>query len=130
MPGIVLDTTVLIDVLRGRPAVDRVRELRRQRLPLLTTAVNVEEIARGLRRGEESSAEALFDGLHVLPVRRQEGELAGRWRRDHGARGVTLHQADCLIAACAMSAGARLGTGNPRDFPIPGLEVETWLVGA
>ena len=130
VPGIVLDTTVLIDALRGRPAVDRLRDLRRQRLPLLTTAINVEEILRGLRAGEEEAAEALFAGLHVLPVRRQEGELAGRWRRDHAGRGLTLHQADCLVAACAATAGARLGTGNPKAFPMQGLEVETWPVGA
>ncbi|HZI96145.1 MAG TPA: PIN domain-containing protein [Actinomycetales bacterium] len=129
MPGIVLDTTVLIDVLRGRPAVERLRALRRQRLPLLTTAINVEEIVRGLRESEIASARALFAGLHVLAVREPEGELAGGWRRDHAARGVTLHQADCLVAACAVTADARLGTGNPKDFPMPGLEVEPWPVG-
>lgn len=130
MPGIVLDTTILIDALRGRPAVERLRQLRRERTPLLTTAVNIEEIVRGLRDSETFAADALFSGLHVLPVRRAEGELAGRWRRDHAARGVTLHQADCLIAACAVSAEARLGTGNPKDFPMPELLVEPWPVGA
>lgn len=129
MPGLVLDTTVLIDALRGQPAVERLRELRRQRLPLLTTAVNVEEVVRGLRPTEQPAAELLFAGLQVLPVRQQEGELAGRWRRDHATRGVALHQADCLVAACAVSVGARLGTGNPKDFPMPELEVERWPVG-
>jgi len=129
MPGLVLDTTVLIDALRGRPAVARLRSLQRERLPLLTTAVNVEEIARGLRPDEAPAARALFAGLHVLSVRQDEGELAGRWRRDHAARGVTLHQADCLVAACAVTIGARLATGNPKDFPMAGLLVEVWPVG-
>lgn len=129
MPGLVLDTTVLIDVLRGRPAVERVRHLRRQRLPLMTTAINVEEIIRGLRPAEEHAADSLFAGLVVLPVGKAQALLAGRWRREHAAAGSTLHQADCLVAACTVSAGARLGTGNAKDFPMPGLDVEAWPVG-
>ncbi|MGJ7440482.1 type II toxin-antitoxin system VapC family toxin [Aquipuribacter sp. MA13-6] len=130
MPGLVLDTTVLIDVLRGRPAVARLRLLQRERLPLLTTAIDVEEVARGLRESEAGAARSLFAGLHVLSVRQAEGELAGRWRRDHAARGVTLRQADCLVAACAATIGAGLATGNPGDFPMPDLRVEVWPVGS
>ncbi len=56
--------------------------------------------------------------------------MAGNWRRDFASRGVTLSQSDCLIAAAAVSAGASLATGNPKDFPMPGLEVEHWPTGA
>lgn len=129
MPGLLLDTTVLIDVLRGRRAAERLRRLRRQRLPLLTTAINVEEISRGLRAKEEPAAQLLFTGLGIVPIRRREAELAGRWRREHAGAGITLHQADCLIAACAVSADARLATGNPRHFPMSEVDVETWPVG-
>ena len=66
----------------------------------------------------------------MLAVTRVEGDLAGRWRLDTAAKGRTLHQADCLIAACAVSAGARLATGNPGDFELAGLEVESWPVGS
>jgi len=45
------------------------------------------------------------------------------------ARGVTLAQADCLIAAAAVGVGARLATGNRKDFPMPELSVEHWPVG-
>ncbi|HMA45653.1 MAG TPA: hypothetical protein VKP11_00340 [Frankiaceae bacterium] len=60
---------------------------------------------------------------------RREGEQAGRWRREHARRGVTLHQADCLVAAAALSVGARLATGNTEDFPMPEVTVEHWPVG-
>jgi predicted nucleic acid-binding protein len=129
MVGLVLDTTVLIDALRGRPAMDRIRGLVAIRETLLTTAINVEEIARGLRPKEARSAEALFTGLIVLPIRQQEAELAGQWRREHADRGITLHQADCLIAAATHTAGALLATGNPKDFPMDGISVEVWPVG-
>lgn len=129
MPGLLLDSTVLIDALRGRHAAERLRRLRDARVPLLTTPINVEEIVRGLRPSEADVATALFAGLHVLPVRRAEGELAGSWRRDYAGRGITVHQADCLIAACAVSVGARLATSNTKDFPMPELDLEHWPVG-
>jgi predicted nucleic acid-binding protein len=42
---------------------------------------------------------------------------------------VSLSQADCLIAAAAVAVGARLATGNPKDFPMAELEVEHWPAG-
>lgn len=127
MGAIVLDTTVLIDALRGRPAAERIRQLLSQEV-LLTTAINVEEITRGLRGRESASAASLFAGLRVLPIRLEEAELAGRWRREFSSRGVTLHQADCLIAAAAVTVQARLATGNAKDFPMPELTVDDWPV--
>jgi len=129
MARVLLDTTVLIDVLRGRPAGARVESLHRQQGVLFVCAINVEEVIRGLRPGEEDGARRLFNGVLVAPLGRVEGELAGRWRQRHAARGVTLNQADCLVAAAALGVGARLATGNVKDYPMPELVVEHWPVG-
>lgn len=94
---LLLDTTVLIDVLRGRPAAQRVLGTRRTGTQPATSAID-----------------------------RTEAKLAGGWRRDFAAKGVTLHHADCLSAAAAVGAGARLATANVKDFPIAGLPVEDW----
>ena len=61
-----------------------------------------------------------------MPLGRDEGERAGRWRREFGTQGVTLSQSDCLIAAAAVTIGARLATSNLRDFPMKELVVEDW----
>jgi predicted nucleic acid-binding protein len=124
-----LDTTVLIDVLRGRPAGERLRALRRGATVPAVCAVNVEELARGIRPGEEDTVAGLLDGLVVVRLGRSEGERAGRWRKEFARRGTTLSQADCLIAAAAVTAGVPLATGNPKRFPMPGIEVEHWPVG-
>jgi hypothetical protein len=129
MGAVVLDTTVLIDVLRGRPAVRRLRGLRAAGDSPYVCAVNVEEIVRGLRPGEEAAAHRLFRGLGLAPLGEREGWRAGEWRRDYAARGVTLAQADCLVAAAALVVGGRLATGNPKDFPMAELAVEHWPVG-
>ncbi len=126
---VLLDTTVLIDILRGRPAVERLHVLRSRADVAATSAVNVEEVIRGLRPAEHMSAKNLFDGLLIVRVDRAVGERAGSWRRDYAQQGTTLSQADCLIAAAAAGAGGRLATGSPRHFPMPDLAVEHWPVG-
>jgi predicted nucleic acid-binding protein len=78
MVAIVLDTTVLIDALRDKPAAARIRELVANREVLLTTSINVEEIVRGLRDNEVNAATALFTGIRVLPILREDGELLAR----------------------------------------------------
>lgn len=129
MSALLLDTTVLIDVLRGRPAVEHLRHVRARGDVAVTSAVNVEEVVRGLRPSEVAEANLLFDGLLVVPVDRAAAEIAGVWRRDHARIGVTLSQADCLVAACARRAGGALATGNTKHFPMSGLRVEDWPVG-
>jgi predicted nucleic acid-binding protein len=124
-----LDTTVLIDHLRGRPVMHRIDQLLDRGVTLATTAIIVEEIVRGLRDSERAAAERLFAGLVVLPITAEAAWRAGEWRRQFAARGVTLWQADCLIAATALLAGADLATGNPKDFPMADLVVQHWPVG-
>lgn len=126
---VLLDTTVLIDYLRGRPVVGRVDALLDRGDALCTTPINVEEVVRGLRPAEVAAVNDLFDGLRVVPIGLTEGHRAGEWRRGFAARGTTLSQADCLIAAAAFSTAAVIATGNPRHFPMSGIAIEHWPVG-
>ncbi len=131
MGTVLLDTTVLIDLLRGRTgAVTRLRAVRSGGDQPFVCAINVEELERGVRDAEAGALARLLDGLQLAPLGRDEGVRAGRWRREHATRGITLSQGDCLIASAAVGIGARLATGNPQDFPMPGLVVEHWPVGA
>jgi predicted nucleic acid-binding protein len=129
MARVLLDTTVLIDALRGRGAANRLSRLRAQREVPLVCAVNIEEVFRGIRPGEEPSVAGLLNGLLIAPLGRTEGERAGTWRRSFAARGISLSQADCLVAAAALGMDARLATGNPKDFPMSEIVVEHWPVG-
>lgn len=98
---VVLDSTVLIDFLRGRPAVDRVRALRARGDVPATTVINVAEIVRGLPASETDAARRLLTGLEVLTP-----SLDAAWQ----ARGVTTDACRVLIAdlaaAPAFNAGA------------------------
>lgn len=128
---LLLDTSVLIDALRGRDAGRRLRELRNGggAVPWICV-INIEELYRGVRESEETTLARFLDGLRLAPIGRAEAQLAGSWRRDFARRGVTLGQADCLIAAAAVGIEARLATGNPKHFPMAEIAVEHWPAGA
>ncbi len=126
---LLLDTTVLVDALRGRGAAARLRGLHDTgELPWIC-AVNVEEVMRGIRDHERTLTMRFLGGLHIAPIGRAQGIRAGDWRREFAGEGITLSQADCLIAAAALGIRARLATGNPKDFPMRELEIEHWPVG-
>lgn len=129
MSRLLLDSTVLIDALRGRGAAGRLRGLRRVGTEPWVCVISVEEIWRGVRPPEEATVRRLLSGLRVAPLGVAEGVRAGGWRRDFAAQGVTLHQADCLIAAAAVGVGGALATANVDDFPMPEVVVEHWPAG-
>ncbi len=130
MARLLLDSTVLIDALRGRPVAAHLRSLRRTGAEPWACVISVEEIWRGLLPGEEQAARRLFNGLRIAPLGVAEGVRAGSWRREFSRRGVTLHQADCLIAAAAVGIGATLATANIDDYPMGEIDLLPWPAGS
>jgi predicted nucleic acid-binding protein len=126
---LLLDSTVLIDALRGRSAATRLAGLRRVGTEPWVCVISVEEIWRGIRPGEETVARRLFNGLRLAPLGITEGIRAGAWRREFAERGITIHQADCLIASAAVGIGAQLATANVADFPMAEVSVDHWPAG-
>ena len=129
MARLLLDSTVLIDALRGRPVAARLAALRRAGTEPWACVISVEEIWRGLRPAEETVARRLFNGLRLAPLGVAEGMRAGAWRRAFARRGITLQQADCLIAAAAAGVSAALATANVDDFPMAEINVQHWPTG-
>lgn len=130
MANVLLDSTVVIDILKGRPrTVERFLRLAEIGDVPHVCAITAEEVSANLRPRERDAAGRLFEGLVPAPLGVAEGRLAGWWRRELRRRGRTISQADALVAAAAVGIGARLATGNPKDFPMPGLVVEHWPAG-
>lgn len=116
---IVLDTTVLVDVLRGHSAaLAYLRSL--DEVPACSEISRV-ELLRGIRHREREAVEGLMRTLRWRPVdeevARRAGGLGRTWRRSHA-----LSTADLIIAATAQELAAGLATSNVRHFPMfPGL---------
>jgi predicted nucleic acid-binding protein len=116
---ILLDTSVLIDVLRKR---NRRREflaalLEKDHTPA-TTVLNIAELYAGMRSGEEQVTEALLSGLLCLGISEQTARLAGQLKNTWAQRGKTLPLVDTLIAALAIEEHCTLLTDNQKDFPM------------
>ena len=113
----ILDSDVLIEILRANPQTSRwvAREASTGET-LRYSQVSRAEIGAGVRRGEEKGVAALFAGLDAVPIDVITGELAGerlrRYRTSHA-----LELGDALIGASAVQHGERLATFNRRHYP-------------
>jgi len=116
MSRLVLDSSVLIDVLRGyEPAVSFLKGL--AEVPLCSEITRV-EVLRGMRSRERPAVETLFQTLGWVPIdeviARRAGHLGRRWRRSHAA----ISSADLVIAATVEEVDGTLATANVRHFPM------------
>ncbi len=114
----VLDTSVLIDVLRGDDAaVAFLAEL--EPVPACSEITRI-EVLRGLRPNEIPAAQSLLDALDWVAVEEgvatRAGELGRTWRGSHAG----IDTADLAIAATAELSGGSLATTNTKHFPMFG----------
>jgi len=77
------------------------------------------EIQAGVRRGEEKKTHALLDSLKAYDVTPAIANLAGRFIRDHRAKGITLDFVDSIIAATAAIHNLTLLTYKIKHYPMP-----------
>lgn len=119
--ALVLDTSVLIDVLRGsEPATRWLLTL--DDVPICSEITRT-EVLRGVRSAERSPTERLLQALRWIAVderiSRRAGELGREYRGSHTGLGV----ADLIIAATGLELDTLLATANVRHFPMfPGLQ--------
>ena len=116
---VVVDTSVLIDVLRGESAaVDALRAVFDRGERVVGSALSRTEVRAGMRRRERRRTELLLDQVDWLAVDEAvadaAGDLAAKFVRSH--RGVDT--TDYVIAATALAAGGRLWTRNRKHFPM------------
>jgi len=110
--------------LRGESSITRkLLDLLGTGHSLGTSCVNVAELERGLRPKERRAAAVLLSRLSYLETSREAALRAGRYQRDWGRVGRTLHTADALVAGTARAHGAVLVTDNRDDFPRRDLQV-------
>lgn len=112
----VVDTSVLIDVLRGNEtAAEWLTAL--DAVPLCSEVTRV-EVLQGVRSVERAPTERLLQSLRWVTVdegvSRSAGDLGRRFGRSHRGIGVT----DLIIAATCIDTGANLATMNVRHFPM------------
>ena len=113
-----VDTSVLIDYLRGHAGAGDVLERERAADVLHASEITRIEVLAGMRPTEEDDTRALLSTLVWHPVDSEIAEEAGalgrRWLPSH----QTIDSADLAIAATVVRTDARLLTRNVRHFPM------------
>ena len=114
-----LDTSVLIDVLRGHAkALAAVRgALESEGGVAASTVVKVEVLA-GMRPHEEEATRQLLRAAQWLPVDDAVAERAGLLANQFLPSHPGVDPVDHVIAATAQLHGAQLWTRNRKHFPM------------
>lgn len=115
---VVVDTSVLIDYLRGHPGAAEVVESTRTRHTLAASEISRLEVLVGVRPEEDDRTRSVLStiGWRALDaeVAERAGELGRTWLP--GNKGIDA--ADLAIAATAILLDARLLTRNVKHFPM------------
>lgn len=129
----ILDTTVLVDILRGDPAAhETVEELEAEGRLLWVPTPVVLELFEGIERADRPARERIqvenvLEEYTVLPFEmehaRRAGTISGRLIR----RGEMLDPLDVQIASVGLVEGHTVLTRNEMDLSrIPDLDVATY----
>ena len=126
----ILDSTFLIDLMRGSKEASRIVEGDEA---LLTTQINMYEVIKGLSLKGVSDdkmhrAREMFDNIKILPFDDNASVKAAEISSSLIKKGETIHDCDCMIAGIALSKGIKIiVTRNVKDFSkIKEIKVETY----
>jgi predicted nucleic acid-binding protein len=121
---ILLDTSVIIDALRGRRGRrELLRRLLEEGHELACCAINVAEVYSGMRPHEAEATAELIDSLEYVETSREAARNAGELRLEWQRKGKTLSLPDALIAAVALDRDLTVATDNLRHFSMPRLKL-------
>lgn len=116
--AVVVDTSVLIDVLRGRPDARDVLVAARQRGKLHASEITRLEVLAGMRPREQEATLNLLQILTWHPVTAVIAEMAGELGRRWLPAFTGIDAADLAIAATVQAVAGELLTCNVKHFPM------------
>jgi len=116
MSSLLIDTDILINLLRGNVAARDFLADNLEENELLCSVISVAEIWAGMRPHEELATRRLVDSLKIIDVNLAMAMKAGSFKGTRKSHSLELD--DCLIAATAFCTGATLATGNGKHYPM------------
>jgi hypothetical protein len=115
---VLVDTSVIIDYLRGHHGAEEALEGERLGAPLHASEITRLEVLAAMRTNEESDTRSFLSIFVWHPVDtsivERAGELGRKWLPSHRS----IDSADLAIAATAMATGCKLLTCNVKHFPM------------
>jgi len=124
----ILDSTVLINLLRGREEEKKLVEMLEERCVLSTTTINAFELYYGAYKSgikkRISDVKALLSTILVIGFSERAAEKAGEIISELEKKGKPIDVRDLFIGSIASTEGFTLITHNKKHFKnIPKLDV-------
>jgi len=114
--GTLLDTSILIDIERGRGAIPTTDETAIAAITASELLQSVLRADRAHRTVRESFVEGILAMLPTIPFSLQVARVHARIWADLAAARLTVDAADLEVAATTIALGWELATLNRRDF--------------
>lgn len=119
MSQLVVDTNVLIDVLRRvPPARDLLRQTRADGDTLWAPVTGRVELLGGMLEGEAEETSNVLEIVSWIPVTAAIADAAAAYSRRYRRAFSGIDLADYILAATADHMNARLLTRNVKHFPM------------
>jgi hypothetical protein len=121
MSGVLIDTDVAIDFLRGAAYAQPLLMNLWNDGQAALSVLSVYELTAGMRDNETEQTLDFIGACRIENVTADIAVTAGELYRKHRSDGVTLTPLDCMIAATALARGCKVATRNIRHYPYEGL---------
>ncbi len=128
----ILDTSFLIDMLRGAPAMEDWERTLEDQGASMATAISVMELwegtlLAGASQEERNHVNGLLSDLRVIGFDSQSARRAAEIEVELVERGTPIDLEDVMIAGIAKAHDEPVLTGNPAHFErVDGLVVESY----
>ena len=113
-----LDTDILIWILRGKKEVrEKVSKLK-EKSPLAISVISIAEIFRNVFPSELSTTEDLLNQHIIFNLDQKTAKIGGLYCQQYSKQLKNLTLDDCLIAGCANVNDLTLVSLNTKHFPM------------
>ena len=121
---VVLDTNVVIDLLKNVPAVvERFLALKEAQTQFLICPIVVAEVYAGAYLREHKDVEAFFDLCQRIDMDAGTGRMAGLYASQYAKAFSGIGLEDYVLAAAAKAHRCPLWTHNRKHYPMDDLEL-------
>lgn len=118
-----LDTDILIWVIRGRKEIIEAVSSLKNKSPTCISSLSIAEIYKNIFPEELIKTDDYINQHHIYPVDIEIAKQGGLYWQQHIKTVRNLSIIDCLIAATAKENNLTVVTLNSRHFPMRDIKV-------
>jgi len=117
IPGVLVDTDVAIDYLRGKSYAKGLMSSLWDSNTGYLSILSVYELYAGIKENEIEATDDFTNACILATITLEIAEKGGELYRFYREKGITLTSIDCLIMSTALLGGHKIATQNIKHYP-------------